>query len=98
MPFQVQAHSFELCEDTSTYGQYQRGGIVTVHKETKTLDFKPLAQALDDPGEFLLSDFAKMERPGILHIGFQALNLFQVVSMSNCLPDQRFCYNCFSSL
>ncbi|KAL3140560.1 E1 ubiquitin-activating protein, variant 3 [Trebouxia sp. C0010 RCD-2024] len=73
----VQAHSFELCEDTSTYGQYQRGGIVTVHKETKTLDFKPLAQALDDPGEFLLSDFAKMERPGILHIGFQALNLFQ---------------------
>ena len=49
-----------------------------MHKETKTLDFKPLAQALDDPGEFLLSDFAKMERPGILHIGFQALNLFQV--------------------
>lgn len=87
--FQVQAHTFELCEDTSMYGQYQRGGIVTVHKETKTLDFKSLAQALDDPGEFLLCDFAKMERPGILHMGFQALNLFQVVGVCNCLPDQR---------
>lgn len=76
---QVQAHSFELLEDTSTYGNYERGGIVTVHKQAKTLDFKPLAQALDDPGEFLLSDFAKMERPAILHIGFQALNLFQVI-------------------
>lgn len=78
---QVQAHTFELSEDTSSYGNYQHGGIVTVHKETKLLDFKPLAQALDDPGEFLLSDFAKMERPGILHIGFQALNLFQVVTI-----------------
>jgi len=75
---QVQAHTFELEEDTTSYGDYVKGGIVTEHKEHKTLDFKPLAQALDDPGEFLLSDFAKMERPGILHLGFQALNDFQV--------------------
>ncbi|DBA88021.1 TPA: hypothetical protein ACH3X1_005003 [Trebouxia sp. C0004] len=73
----VQAHTFELEEDTTSYGDYVKGGIVTEHKEHKTLDFKPLAQALDDPGEFLLSDFAKMERPGILHLGFQALNEFQ---------------------
>jgi hypothetical protein len=78
-PFtQVQSHTFELEEDTTSYGDYVKGGIVTEHKEHKTLDFKPLAQALDDPGEFLLSDFAKMERPGILHLGFQALNDFQV--------------------
>lgn len=75
---QVQAHTFELDEDTTSYGDYVKGGIVTEHKEHKTLDFKPLAQALEDPGEFLLSDFAKMERPGILHLGFQALNEFQV--------------------
>ncbi len=74
----VQAHTFELEEDTSSFGDYVKGGIVTEHKEHKTLDFKPLAQALDDPGEFLLSDFAKMERAGILHLGFQALNAFQV--------------------
>ncbi|DBB17709.1 TPA: NEDD8-activating protein uba3 [Trebouxia sp. C0006] len=73
----VQAHTFELDEDTTSYGDYVKGGIVTEYKEHKTLDFKPLAQALEDPGEFLLSDFAKMERPGILHLGFQALNEFQ---------------------
>jgi len=54
----VQAHTFELDEDTTSYGDYVKGGIVTEHKEHKTLDFKPLAQALEDPGEFLLSALA----------------------------------------
>jgi ubiquitin-activating enzyme E1 len=35
-------------------------------------------QALADPGEFLLSDFAKLERSAQLHVGFQALDAFQV--------------------
>jgi len=35
-----------------------------------------LKEALTSPGEFLLSDFAKFERPVQLHIGFQALDLF----------------------
>jgi len=39
---------------------YQRGGIVTQHKGSKTLAFKPLAQAIAEPGEFLLSDFSKV--------------------------------------
>ena len=38
---------------------YQRGGIVTQHKGSKTLAFKPLGQAIAEPGEFLLSDFSK---------------------------------------
>lgn len=46
-------------------------------KESKTLAFKPLAEALASPGEFLLSDFSKMERPAQLHAGFQALDAFQ---------------------
>jgi ubiquitin-activating enzyme E1 len=39
---------------------YQRGGIVTQHKSSKTLAFKPLARALGEPAEFLLSDFSKV--------------------------------------
>ena len=74
----MQAHTFELEDDTTKYGEYIKGGIVTEHKQSKVLNFKPLSQALDDPGEFLLSDFAKMERPGLLHLGFQALDAFQV--------------------
>jgi hypothetical protein len=33
---------------------------VTQHKSSKTLAFKPLARALGEPGEFLLSDFSKV--------------------------------------
>jgi hypothetical protein len=31
---------------------------------------------MEDPGEFLLTDFAKMERSPLLHLGFQALDAF----------------------
>lgn len=37
-------------------------------------------QALEKPGEFLLSDFAKLERSSLLHLGFQALDAFQASS------------------
>ncbi|BDA45843.1 Ubiquitin-activating enzyme E1 1 [Coccomyxa sp. Obi] len=71
------AHSFELEEDTSAYSPYVRGGIVTQHKASKTLSFKSLEEALATPGEFLFSDFSKLERPALLHLGFQALDAFQ---------------------
>jgi ubiquitin-activating enzyme E1 len=58
----VKVHSFELEEDTSAFGAYTGGGIATQVKETKTLAFRTLAAAIEEPGEFLLSDFAKMDR------------------------------------
>jgi hypothetical protein len=73
-----QAHTFELDLDTSAYGNYTRGGLVQQVKQPKTLAFKTLAQALAAPGEFLLSDFSKMDRPAQLHAGFQALHRFEV--------------------
>lgn len=71
------AHSFELDLDTSSYTPYTRGGIVTQFKEQKVLDFKPLPEAVISPGEFLLTDFAKMDRSALLHVGFQALDAFK---------------------
>jgi ubiquitin-activating enzyme E1 len=68
------AHSFELELDTSSFGSYTRGGIVTQHKPGKTLAFSPLREALAAPGEFLLTDFAKLERPRLLHAAFRALD------------------------
>ncbi|PNH08804.1 Ubiquitin-activating enzyme E1 2 [Tetrabaena socialis] len=90
-PFKVKnckAHSFELDVDTSGWGEYTRGGIVVQAKEHKTLAFKPLQQlfetvclaspqALAEPGELLLTDFSKMDRPGLLHVAFQALDAFE---------------------
>ncbi|KAF9596666.1 hypothetical protein IFM89_012865 [Coptis chinensis] len=69
-------YSFILDEDTTNYGAYERGGIVTQVKQPKTLHFKPLKEALGDPGDFLLSDFSKFDRPPLLHLAFQALDMF----------------------
>lgn len=68
--------SFTLDEDTTNYGTYVRGGIVTQVKQPKILKFKSLQEALTDPGDFLLSDFSKFDRPPLLHLAFQALDRF----------------------
>ncbi|KEH27996.1 ubiquitin activating enzyme E1 [Medicago truncatula] len=70
------AYSFTLEEDTTNYGAYEKGGIVTQAKQPQVLNFKPLREALNDPGKFLLSDFSKFDRPPLLHLAFQALDKF----------------------
>ncbi|XP_064473449.1 ubiquitin-like modifier-activating enzyme 1 isoform X2 [Ornithodoros turicata] len=62
--------------DTTSFGDYVRGGVATQVKMPKDLKFKPLKEALEVP-EFLISDFSKMDRPPQLHLGFQALQMFQ---------------------
>ncbi|KAL6534408.1 E1 ubiquitin-activating protein [Orobanche hederae] len=69
-------YSFTIDEDTTNFAAYERGGIVTQVKEPKVLNFKPLRQAIKDPGDFLLSDFSKFDRPPLLHLAFQALDKF----------------------
>ncbi|KAK0718121.1 hypothetical protein B0T26DRAFT_676325 [Lasiosphaeria miniovina] len=61
--------------DVSGLGQYQRGGLFQQVKMPKHLDFKNISAAIKDP-EFVVSDFAKFDRPQQLHIGFQALHSF----------------------
>ncbi|KAM7496414.1 hypothetical protein LguiA_020828 [Lonicera macranthoides] len=69
-------YSITLDEDTTNFGTYEKGGIVTQVKQPKVLNFKPLREALKDPEEFLLSDFSKFDRPPLLHLAFQALDKF----------------------
>ena len=69
-------YSFFLEEDTTPFGVHEKGGIVTQVKQPKLLNFKSLEEALQNPGEFLLSDFAKFDRPPLLHMAFQALDKF----------------------
>eukprot|EP00249_Psilotum_nudum_P024481 c29197_g1_i1 orf=472-3648(+) len=71
------AFTFILEEDTSGFGAYEKGGIVTQVKQPKVLNFKPLKEAMSNPGEFLLSDFSKIDRPPLLHLAFLALDSFQ---------------------
>ncbi|EDO33332.1 predicted protein [Nematostella vectensis] len=59
--------------DTSSYSDYVRGGIVTQVKMPKIVKFKSFRQSLMEP-EFVLTDFAKMERPSQLHLAFTCLS------------------------
>ncbi|CAG8762859.1 1368_t:CDS:2, partial [Racocetra persica] len=61
--------------DTSNFGDYISGGLFTQVKQPKTISFKSLREALQKP-EYLVSDFGKWDRPGQLHLGFQALHAF----------------------
>ncbi|KAF2306443.1 hypothetical protein GH714_018115 [Hevea brasiliensis] len=69
-------YAFQIEEDTTKYGSYVKAGIVTQVKQPKVLKFKPFRDALKDPGDFLLSDFSKFDRPPLLHLAFQALEKF----------------------
>ena len=56
----------------------QQGYITQVKKPT-TLHFQPYETAIDNPGEFMMSDFAKFDRPPLLHLAFKALARYREV-------------------
>ncbi|KAH7887971.1 hypothetical protein F5I97DRAFT_1864541 [Phlebopus sp. FC_14] len=72
--------------DTSSFGDYIRGGIFNQVKMPKILEFKSLRESLKAP-EFFITDFAKFDRPATLHAGFQALSEFR--SQYQRLPRPR---------
>lgn len=61
--------------DVPNLSKYERGGIATQVKMPKTLTFKPLSESIRSP-EFVMTDFAKFERPPQIHVAFQALHKF----------------------
>ncbi|TRX96896.1 hypothetical protein FHL15_002202 [Xylaria flabelliformis] len=61
--------------DVSSLGQYKRGGLFQQVKMPAIIDFKPISAALREP-EFVQSDFAKFDRPPLLHVGFEALSAY----------------------
>jgi len=69
--------------DTTSFGDYVRGGIATQVKMPKTISFKSISSSLTEP-ELMYTDFAKMDRPAQLHIAFQALH--QYVTEHKALP------------
>ncbi|CAG8970781.1 hypothetical protein HYALB_00001568 [Hymenoscyphus albidus] len=61
--------------DVSGLGTYKKGGMYQQVKMPKFIDFKTITLSIKSP-EFLISDYAKFDRPQQLHIGFQALYAF----------------------
>lgn len=72
--------------DISSLGEYKSGGVATQVKVPVSENYKSLREALAAP-DFVTTDFAKFERPGQLHIAFQALH--QYVQTKKELPRVR---------
>ncbi|KAL5015056.1 hypothetical protein ScPMuIL_009326 [Solemya velum] len=62
--------------NTSSFSDYVKGGIVTKVKMPKTVKFTSIKESMSSP-EYLITDFAKFDRPAQLHLAFQALDKFQ---------------------
>uniref|UniRef100_A0A8C9MP53 E1 ubiquitin-activating enzyme n=1 Tax=Serinus canaria TaxID=9135 RepID=A0A8C9MP53_SERCA len=73
-PVEIRPYTFSI-GDTSGYGDYVRGGIVTQVKMPKHIHFKRLREALAEP-EMMVTDFGKAERPSMLHWAWQGLHRF----------------------
>eukprot|EP01100_Stratorugosa_tubuloviscum_P008145 TRINITY_DN3391_c1_g2_i1.p1 TRINITY_DN3391_c1_g2~~TRINITY_DN3391_c1_g2_i1.p1 ORF type:complete len:1034 (-),score=479.85 TRINITY_DN3391_c1_g2_i1:116-3217(-) len=71
-------YNFELVGlDATSLPAYKSGGLVQQVKKPVILANKEYEQAIKAPGEFEITDFAKMERPGQLHLGYIALEAYR---------------------
>ncbi|KAF5304648.1 hypothetical protein FQR65_LT07930 [Abscondita terminalis] len=61
--------------DISNLSEYERGGIAQQVKMPKVLHFKPMQEAIDAP-EYLITDFAKFDRTGQIHLAFLTLHKY----------------------
>ena len=62
--------------DTTKMSQYIEGGVVTQVKMPKSFEFASFRERLASP-EFLISDFAKFDRPGQHHLGMACLHVYE---------------------
>ncbi|XP_051873671.1 ubiquitin-like modifier-activating enzyme 1 isoform X2 [Pristis pectinata] len=70
----IDPYSFSIC-DTTAFGDYEGGGVVTEVKMPQHLTFKCMKEALQEPS-YQVTDYGKIDRHGTLHIAFQALHRF----------------------
>lgn len=71
--------------DTSSFGDYIKGGVALQVKKPKVLKFLPLEESLKNP-EMLFTDFAKFESPDLIHHCFQILHSFVGANGRNPAP------------
>lgn len=66
--------TFELPDvDASNCNEPATQGYITQIKTPTTMKFKSYREAIADPGELMMSDFAKFDRPPLLHLAYRAL-------------------------
>ncbi|KNC53555.1 ubiquitin-activating enzyme E1 [Thecamonas trahens ATCC 50062] len=68
---------FSIEVDTTGFGEYFDGGLVTEKRMPRFIPFRSLRETLHSPGEFLVSDWGKWGRPALLHLALQALDAYR---------------------
>jgi ubiquitin-activating enzyme E1 len=79
----VTPYEFVIETDSTGFSDYTTGGIAIEVKKPFSMNFLSLRDALQKP-DFVVSDLAKFEQPGQLHIAVQALHQF--VSLKGHFP------------
>jgi len=80
-------YTFELVGlDLSAHSEPATQGYITQVKRPVTIISRPLREVLYNPGDFMISDFAKVDRPALLHHAFRALAAFAQKNGSYELP------------
>ena len=77
-PFKVEVlgpYAFKIAIDES-FGTYIKGGVYRQVKMPKEVKFESLEKQLQNP-EYVISDFAKFDRPPQLHLAFLGLHSFE---------------------
>lgn len=80
----IDGYSFKIMMDPSKLNDYTGGGIVEDVKIPVPFKFSSLEESISKPLQnnrdqsFYIFDFADFERPGHLHIAFQAIQAFKV--------------------
>jgi ubiquitin-activating enzyme E1 len=68
---------FEIDVNSTAFDEFIPGaGLVQRVKVETSLSFREMAAALTHPGDFIISDFAKLDNAAQLHFGFQGLAAF----------------------
>jgi len=78
-PFKIKVlgpYTFSIGNISQYKAPYVRGGTATQVKMPATVAFKTLKESINDP-EMMITDFAKWDRPGQLHVAFLALHHYR---------------------
>jgi ubiquitin-activating enzyme E1 len=62
--------------DASSCAEPATQGYITQVKTPVTVRFRPYREALADHGELMMSDYAKFDRPPLLHLAYRALSSY----------------------
>jgi len=77
--FELVGLDLSACETPATQG------YITQVKKPITMEFETYEAALENPGDLMMSDFAKFDRPPLLHLGYKALDMF--MDKYSALPE-----------